>query len=40
MDKNFKVIAAIADVHIGNKAISWKEYKHQLKKGVIEKLEQ
>ena len=40
MDREFKVIAAIADVHIGNKAISWKEYKHQLKKGVIEKLEQ
>ena len=40
MDKNFKIVAAIADVHIGNKAISWKEYKYQLKKGVIEKLEQ
>ena len=39
MNKEFNVIAAIADVHIGNKAIDWKEYKYQLKKGVIEKLE-
>ncbi len=39
MNKKFNVIAAIADVHIGNKSISWKEYKYQLKKGVIEKLE-
>lgn len=39
MKRDFKVISAIADVHIGNKAISWKEYKYQLKKGVIEKLE-
>lgn len=40
MNKDFKVIAAIADVHIGNKAINWKEYKYQLKRGVIEKLNQ
>ena len=39
MNKKFNVIAAIADVHIGNKSISWKEHKYQLKKGVIEKLE-
>lgn len=39
MKRDFKIIAAIADVHIGNKSISWKEYKHQLKKGVIEKIE-
>ena len=38
IDRDFKVIACIADVHIGNKAISWKEYKYQLKKGIIEKL--
>ena len=38
VDRDFKVIACIADVHIGNKAISWKEYKYQLKKGIIEKL--
>lgn len=37
---DFKVIAAIADVHIGNKAISWKEYKYQIKNGIINKLEQ
>lgn len=36
--RDFKIIAAIADVHIGNKAISWKEYKYQLKHGVINKL--
>ena len=28
--KDFKVIATIADIHIGNKAISWKEYKYQI----------
>ena len=39
IDKKFNIIAAIADVHIGNKSISWKEYKYQLKKGVIEKLQ-
>lgn len=38
IDRSFKVIACIADVHIGNKAISWKEYKYQLKHGIIEKL--
>lgn len=37
-DRDFKVIVCIADVHIGNKAISWKEYKYQLKHGVINKL--
>ena len=37
-NRDFKVIACIADVHIGNKSISWKEYKYQLKQGVIEKL--
>ena len=36
---DFKVIATIADVHIGNKSISWKEYKYQIKKGIIEWLE-
>ena len=36
----FKVIASIADIHIANKVMSWKEYKYQLKHGVIEKLEQ
>ena len=37
--RDFKVIAAIADIHIGNKAISWKEYKYQIKCGIINKLE-
>jgi hypothetical protein len=37
-DNRFKVIATIADCHIGNKSISWKEYKYQLKNGVINKL--
>ena len=37
--KDFKVIATIADIHIGNKAISWKEYKYQIKNGIINKLE-
>ena len=36
---DFKVIATIADVHIGNKSISWKEYKYQIKKGIIEPIE-
>lgn len=40
MDRSFRVIAAIADVHIGNKSISHKEYKYQLKHGVIKKLKQ
>lgn len=38
LNRDFKVIACIADVHIGNKAISWKEYKYQLKNGIIDKL--
>ena len=38
MDREFIAIAAIADVHIGNRAISHKEYKYQLTKGVIEKM--
>lgn len=38
VNRDFKVIACIADVHIGNKAISWKEYKYQLKHGIIDKL--
>lgn len=37
--RDFKVIATIADIHIGNKAISWKEYKYQIKNGIINKLE-
>ena len=40
IERDFKVIAAIADIHIGNKAISWKEYKYQIKNGIINKLEQ
>lgn len=32
------IIASIADVHIGNEAISAKQCKYQLKKGVIDKL--
>ena len=39
MKRDFIVIAAIADIHLGNKAISWKEYKHQLKNGVLKKLD-
>lgn len=38
MNRGFKIIAAIADVHIGNRSISHKEYKYQLKHGIIEKL--
>ena len=37
VNRDFKLIACIADVHIGNKAISWKEYKYQLKHGIIDK---
>lgn len=39
MSRDFKIIAAIADIHIGNKAIAWSEYKYQLKNGIIKKLE-
>lgn len=35
----FKIIVTIADIHLGNKAISHKEYKYQLKHGLIKKME-
>ena len=40
VEREFKIYATLADLHIGNKAISPEEYKYQLKHGVIHKLEQ
>ena len=38
-NRDFKIIAAIADIHIGNKAIAWSEYKYQIKHGIVDKLD-